>query len=99
MSLKEKFPAYGERGPADFRLGIALGLIATTFMILRVYVRLRVNKFGTTALLLSLLAWVGRSTTGNPKCILTLNSYLRCLHKSSALSPFSTAWETISPSL
>ncbi|KAJ5195423.1 uncharacterized protein N7498_008861 [Penicillium cinerascens] len=58
MSLEEKFPAYGGRGPADFRLGIALGLVATTFMILRVYVRLRVNKFGTTALLLSLLAWL-----------------------------------------
>lgn len=99
MSLEQKFPAYGGHGPADFRLGIALGLIATTFMILRVYVRLRVNKFGTTALLLSLLAWVGRCTKCNPKCILTLNSYLQCLHKSSAFSPFSTAWETISPSL
>jgi hypothetical protein len=61
MSLQEKFPAYGGRGPADFRLGIALGVIATTFMVLRVYVRLRVNKFGTTALLLSLLAWVGHT--------------------------------------
>lgn len=58
MSLQEKFPAYGGRGPSDFRLGIALGVIATTFMVLRIYVRLRINKFGTTALLLSLLAWV-----------------------------------------
>lgn len=58
MSLHEKYPAYGGKGPEDFRLGIALGAIATIFMILRVYVRLRVNKFGTTALLLSLLAWV-----------------------------------------
>lgn len=57
MSLHEKYPAYGGKGPEDFRLGIALGAIATVFMILRVYVRLRVNKFGTTALLLSLLAW------------------------------------------
>lgn len=58
MSLQDKFPAYGGRGPEDFRTGIALAVIATTFMVLRVYVRLRVNKFGTTALLLSLLAWV-----------------------------------------
>lgn len=58
MSLQEKYPAYGGHGPEDFRLGISLAVIATIFMILRVYVRLRVNKFGTTALLLSLLAWV-----------------------------------------
>lgn len=58
MSLQEKFPAYGGHGPEDFRLGISLAVIATIFMILRVYVRLRVNKFGTTALLLSLLAWL-----------------------------------------
>ena len=58
MSLHDQFPAYGGRGPSDLRLGIALGTIATIFMILRVYVRCRVNKFGTTALLLSLLAWV-----------------------------------------
>ncbi|KAJ5669969.1 uncharacterized protein N7477_005332 [Penicillium maclennaniae] len=57
MSLQERFPAYGGRGPSDFRLGISLGVIATTFMVLRIYVRLRINKFGTTALLLSLLAW------------------------------------------
>lgn len=57
MSFHEKFPAYGGRG-GDFRVGVALAVIATIFMILRVYVRLRVNKFGTTALLLALLAWV-----------------------------------------
>lgn len=58
MSLHEKYPAYGGRGPGDFHLGIGLAIVATIFMILRVYVRLRLNKFGTTALLLSLLAWV-----------------------------------------
>ena len=58
MSLYDRFPAYGGRGPSDLRLGLTLGIIATIFMILRVYVRLRLNKFGTTALLLSLLAWV-----------------------------------------
>jgi len=57
MSLHDSFPAYGGRGPGDFRLGIALGSIATLFMILRVYVRLRINKFGTTALMWALLAW------------------------------------------
>ncbi|KAJ5720715.1 uncharacterized protein N7483_008649 [Penicillium malachiteum] len=57
MSIHDQFPAYGGRGPSDLRLGIALGTIATIFMIMRVYVRLRMNKFGTTALLLSLLAW------------------------------------------
>ncbi|KAJ5280743.1 hypothetical protein N7478_006115 [Penicillium angulare] len=57
MSLHDQYPAYGGRGPSDLRLGIALGTIATIFMIMRVYVRVRVNKFGTTALMLSLLAW------------------------------------------
>lgn len=58
MSRHDKFPAYGGRGPQDLRLGISLAVIATIFMILRVYVRLRVNKFGTTALIWSLIAWV-----------------------------------------
>ena len=58
MSLHDRFPAYGGRGPGDLRLGIALGTIATIFMVLRVYVRLRVNKFGTVALIWSLVAWV-----------------------------------------
>lgn len=58
MSLQDKFPAYGGRGPSDLRLGIALGVIATVFMVMRLYVRLRINKFGTTALSFSLLAWV-----------------------------------------
>ncbi|KAJ5884444.1 hypothetical protein N7504_012016 [Penicillium tannophilum] len=57
MSIHDKFPAYGGRGPSDLRLGIALGVIATIFMIMRLYVRLRINKFGTTALSFSLLAW------------------------------------------
>ncbi|KAJ5655973.1 hypothetical protein N7507_007923 [Penicillium longicatenatum] len=57
MSLQDKFPAYGGRGPSDLRLGIALGVIATIFMVMRLYVRLRINKFGTTALSFSLLAW------------------------------------------
>ena len=58
MSLEERFPAYGGRGPGDLRLGIALAIIATIFMAMRVYVRLFMNKFGTAALMLSLAAWV-----------------------------------------
>ena len=58
MGLQENYPAYGGRGPGDLQLGLGLGSVATLFMILRVYVRMRVNKFGTTALILSLLAWV-----------------------------------------
>jgi hypothetical protein len=58
MSLEERFPAYGGRGPGDLRLGIALAIIATIFMAMRVYVRLFLNKFGTTALMWSLAAWV-----------------------------------------
>ncbi|KAJ5224013.1 hypothetical protein N7468_008555 [Penicillium chermesinum] len=58
MSLQDKYPAYGGHGPKDLRLGISLAVIATIFMIMRVYVRIKVNKFGTTALLLSLLAWL-----------------------------------------
>ncbi|KAJ5832062.1 hypothetical protein N7474_000373 [Penicillium riverlandense] len=57
MSLHDSFPAYGGRGPGDVRLGIALGAVATLFIFLRVYVRLRINKFGTTALMWALLAW------------------------------------------
>ncbi|KAJ5579520.1 uncharacterized protein N7459_005505 [Penicillium hispanicum] len=57
MSLHEQFPAYGGRGPGDLRLGIALAVIATIFMALRVYVRLRINKFGTSALIWFLIAW------------------------------------------
>ncbi|KAJ5102558.1 hypothetical protein N7532_003087 [Penicillium argentinense] len=63
MSLHDKYPAYGERGPTDLRLGISLAIIATIFMVLRVYVRLRVNKFGTTALIWSLVAWLFTAIT------------------------------------
>lgn len=59
MSLHDRFPAYGGYGPGDLRLGISLSVVATIFMLLRVYVRLRVNKFGTSALMWSLVAWVG----------------------------------------
>lgn len=57
-SLHERFPAFGGRGPADMRLGIALGVVATFFIALRIYVRLRINKFGTSALVWALIAWV-----------------------------------------
>ncbi|KAJ6108446.1 hypothetical protein N7523_009769 [Penicillium sp. IBT 18751x] len=57
MGLSERYPAYGGRGPDDLRLGLGLGAFATILMILRVYVRLRVNQFGTTALIWSLVAW------------------------------------------
>ncbi|KAJ5908723.1 hypothetical protein N7495_001405 [Penicillium taxi] len=58
MGLEEKYPAYGGRGPGDLRLGLGLGATATIFMVLRVYVRLRVNKFGTAALIWSIAAWI-----------------------------------------
>lgn len=58
MGLQEQFPAYGGRGPSDFRLGIALGVLTTIIICLRVYVRLQINKFGTTALIWTLAAWV-----------------------------------------
>ncbi|KAJ5988078.1 hypothetical protein N7481_003288 [Penicillium waksmanii] len=63
MSLHDQYPAYGGRGPTDLRLGISLAVIATIFMVMRVYVRLRVNKFGTTALILSLVAWLFTAIT------------------------------------
>ncbi|KAJ5106532.1 hypothetical protein N7456_003207, partial [Penicillium angulare] len=58
MGLHDRYPAYGGRGPGDLRLGIGLGVVATIFMAMRIYVRLRVNKFGTTALIWSLVAWL-----------------------------------------
>lgn len=64
MGLHARYPAYGGRGPSDLRLGLGLGAVATIFMALRVYVRLRVNKFGTTALIWSLVAWVWASRSG-----------------------------------
>ncbi|KAJ5083913.1 hypothetical protein NUU61_008492 [Penicillium alfredii] len=63
MGLHEQFPAYGGRGPGDLRLGLALGSLATVVMAMRVYVRLRVNKFGTTALIWSLMAWMFTAIT------------------------------------
>ncbi|KAJ5654400.1 hypothetical protein N7490_001403 [Penicillium lividum] len=57
MGLHDHYPAYGGRGPTDLHLGLGLGATATIFMAMRVYVRLRVNKFGTTALIWSLVAW------------------------------------------
>ena len=58
MGIQERFPAYGGRGPADMRLGIALAVITTIFILLRIYVRLRINRFGTAALIWTLVAWV-----------------------------------------
>ncbi|KAJ5161944.1 hypothetical protein N7492_007336 [Penicillium capsulatum] len=58
MSLHDKYPAFGGRGPTDMSVGVALGLVATIFMLLRIYVRLRINKFGTTALIWALVAWL-----------------------------------------
>ena len=69
MGLHESFPAYGGRGPADLRLGIALGVVATVFMALRVYVRLRMNKFGTTSLIWALVAWVRHFSIYTPQSL------------------------------
>ncbi|KAJ5384074.1 hypothetical protein N7517_001985 [Penicillium concentricum] len=63
MGLHTSFPAYGGRGPSDLRLGIALGTIATIFTALRVYVRIRMNKFGTTSLIWALVAWLLTTVT------------------------------------
>lgn len=58
MNLKERYPAFGGRGPGDMSVGIALGVVATIFIALRIYVRLRINTFGTSALIWALFAWV-----------------------------------------
>ncbi|KAJ5908794.1 hypothetical protein N7495_001476 [Penicillium taxi] len=63
MSLHEHYPAYGGRGPSDLVVGLTLGAIATIFMILRVYVRLKVNNFGTAALICFLVAWTLTAVT------------------------------------
>lgn len=77
MSLHDQYPAYGGRGPTDLRLGITLAVIATLFMVMRVYVRLRINKFGTSALIWSLVAWVRYSELYPcPMVILTINVQL-----------------------
>lgn len=58
MTLQERYPAFGGRGPADMCVGIALGVVATIFIALRIYVRVRINNFGTSALVWALFAWV-----------------------------------------
>ncbi|KAJ5888105.1 hypothetical protein N7495_008146 [Penicillium taxi] len=63
MGLSEKYPAYGGRGPGDFQIGIALGTITTIFALLRIYIRLRVNKFGTTSLIWFLSAYIFTTTS------------------------------------
>lgn len=65
MGSQERFPAYGGRGPEAMRLGIALTAIATILIVLRIYVRLRINKFGTAALVWALLAWVSDQASVN----------------------------------
>lgn len=103
MSLEEKFPAYGGRGPGDLRLGIALAVIATIFMAMRVYVRLFMNKFGTTALMWSLTAWVWSIYTQNVDDLrmvfLILSSCSLLSPKHLVSSPSCTVSETISHSL
>ncbi|KAL2782683.1 hypothetical protein BJX66DRAFT_345611 [Aspergillus keveii] len=57
MTLHDKFPAYGGSGSRILGLGIGLGSVATVLVALRVYVRIRITRFGTTALAWSLAAW------------------------------------------
>jgi len=58
MGLSKDFPAYGGYGPICVRIGLALGSIATILIFLRIYVRVKINNIGTTALLWALLSWV-----------------------------------------
>lgn len=78
MSLKQSFPAYGGRGPSDMRVGIAMGVITTIIMVLRVYVRLRINKFGTAALIWTLVSWV--CWTLFPGISITLTLFIIGIH-------------------
>lgn len=58
MATSLRYPAYGGEGPLCIRVGLSLGVIATILMVLRVYVRLRINTLGSAALLWALSAWV-----------------------------------------
>lgn len=75
MGLKESFPAYGGRGPNDVRTGIALAVITTIIIVLRIYVRLRINKFGTVALIWTLVSWVCRPLSPGISITLTLSHH------------------------
>ena len=58
MGLYQQYQAYGGMGPACIGTGLSLAVLATLLIILRIYVRLRMNKLGTTALLWAIAAWV-----------------------------------------
>ncbi|KAF2233624.1 hypothetical protein EV356DRAFT_468184 [Viridothelium virens] len=57
MDLYQQYHAYGGRGPTCVRTGLSLAVLATILIILRIYVRLRINNLGTTALLWAIAAW------------------------------------------
>ncbi|KAI9651517.1 MAG: hypothetical protein M1831_000791 [Alyxoria varia] len=50
-------PTYGGNGPSLLKLGWALGAIATTIIILRIYTRIKVTSVGNWALFWALVAW------------------------------------------
>ncbi|KAF2229101.1 hypothetical protein EV356DRAFT_437826, partial [Viridothelium virens] len=63
MDLYKHYHAYGGRGPTCVRVGLSLGTLATILIILRIYVRLRINRTGTTALLWAIATWILSVTT------------------------------------
>ena len=43
MNLNEHYPTFGRCGPNDMSVGIALGMVATIFIALHIYVQLQIK--------------------------------------------------------
>ena len=67
MGIHQHYQAYGGRGPTCVRTGLSLGLLATLLIMLRIYVRLRMNRRGTAALIWAIVAWVSDYSSGLPE--------------------------------
>ncbi|KAI9687093.1 MAG: hypothetical protein M1822_002503 [Bathelium mastoideum] len=63
MGLHQQYDAYGGRGSSCIGTGLSLGTLATILIILRIYIRLRINNLGTTALIWAIAAWALTVTT------------------------------------
>lgn len=58
MNLNEHYPTFGRCGPNDMSVGIALGMVATIFIALHIYIQLQINTFWISVLICALFSWV-----------------------------------------
>ena len=58
MNLNEHYPTFGRCSPNDMSVGIALGMVATIFIALHIYIQLQINTFWISVLICALFSWV-----------------------------------------